>query len=327
MSGHPNRVPLFVLAALFCASCAPCGGCGEADEAVVPGESAEGTPESEAESRPTEDVALVRPETDWIAERVEAAQHRLESNEAGQLIWQAIEAAGGLERWYANGPIHFRFRYAPIAGRDPIDTSQTVDTWRSRAVHTVTDNPVMSFGWDGTQAWSLTGGQELGVNARFWALTPYYFIGVPFVLADEGVNLAHEGEIDLEGSTYDLVRATFDEGTGDAPDDYYVVLIEKETHRIGGVRYVVSYQAFFPTGGHTAEKVMFYDGSQTIDGIRLPETFRTFRWGSTGEPGFEIPGAEGARLTDSTLSDVEFVPELEEGAFSIPDNAEIQDGF
>ena len=308
-----------------CSGC--CGGSDDAEAPIVPtgAVTAETSDGDSPTSQPTEE--LVRPEAEWVEDRVTAAQARLADEPAGPIVAAAIEAAGGLERWYANGPVRFRFRYAPIAGRDPIDTIQTVDTWRSRAVHNYTDNPSISFGWDGTQAWSLTGGAELGTNARFWALTPYYFIGVPFVLADEGVNLDWEGRLDLEGSSYDVVRATFDEGTGDAPDDYYVVLIDTETRRVGGVRYIVSYQGYFPTGGHTAEKIMFYDGSQTIEGIHLPMTFRTFRWGSTGDPGFEVLGPERVRLTDSTLSDVEFLPELGESAFEIPEDAERQEGY
>lgn len=323
------RQLLTVFLALSLAACGRCGGCGSDPVAPLPPHP---TASSGAEPASMPSVAgepgtpeFARPESEWIAERVAAARERLDASRGGQVVAGAIDAAGGLERWYANGPIQFRFRYAPIAGRPPIDTVQIVDTWRSRATHELTEDRTIRFGWDGERAWTQTNGAELGTNARFWALTPYYFIGVPFVLADPGVNLAHEGELDLEGRTWEMIRATFDDGTGDAPDDYYVVLVDKETRRVGGVRYIVTYPGFFPNGGSTDEKVMFYDGEQVVDGIRLPETFRTHRWVVTGEPGFEVPGPEETLLTESSLSDVEFLPGLSFDAFEVPEGAAVQE--
>ncbi|MFT6396413.1 MAG: hypothetical protein ACJAYU_001156 [Bradymonadia bacterium] len=277
---------------------------------------------------PTEETAeLARPEAAWVTARVDDANERLAANRGGQIIAASIEAAGGLGRWYSNGPVQFRFRYVPIDRPGP-DTVQTIDTWRSLAVHETTAAAVSRFGWDGENAWSdIPQGIELGTNPRFWSLTPYYFVGVPFVLSDPGVTLAYEGEIDLEGRTWELVRATFGDGVGDAPEDFYVVLVDQETHRIGGVRYVVSYPGFFPQGGHTPEKVLFYDGAQEIGGITLPETFRTLMWATAGEDGVEITGPTGDVVTNTYLTDVSFHPELPLSTFEIPEGATIQEGY
>ena len=107
-------------------------------------------------------------------------------------------------------------------------------------------------------------------------------------------------------------------GTGDAPDDYYIVLIDRETRRVGGMRYVVSYPGFYPDGGHGAESFIVYDGAQTIDGIVFPQTFRTFRWTDDGP---------GDLRTETTLSDVAFMPETTEEAFQVPAGAEVLEGY
>lgn len=257
------------------------------------------------------------PSDDVLAARVGEATARLEASEAGLLVLAAINKHGGLTPWFANGPIFFRFNYRPLSG-NVRDTYQLVDIWSSRAAHRLVADSSVGFGWDGEQAWRLPPGVELPTNARFWSLTPYYFIGIPFVLGDPGVVLASEGEMDFEGRTYDLVRVTFEPGTGDAPDDFYVVLIDRETRRVGGMRYVVSYPGFYPDGGHGAESLIVYDGAQTIDGIVFPQTFRTFRWTDDGP---------GDLRTETTLSDVVFMPETTEEAFQVPAGAEVLEGY
>ena len=53
------------------------------------------------------------PET-WIKKRVEKAKQRLNASEAGKILWNGMEAQGGLERWFKNGYLSFRFNYQPL---------------------------------------------------------------------------------------------------------------------------------------------------------------------------------------------------------------------
>lgn len=281
------------------------------------GAASETPPEVAPEVAPTE--ALARVPQSWIEARVKKAEARLSASPAGEKVARAITAHGGLERWYANGPIQFRFRYAPVGDESKVrDTRQLVDTWRSRAVHTMVDDATHHFGWDGERAWADFDAKTS--SPRFWSLTPYYFVGVPFVFADEGITLVDEGPIEFEGKAYDQIRVTFAAGTGDAPDDFYVMYLEQETGRVGGVRYVVSYPGFFPDGGHSPEKFMAYDGAQVIDGITLPQSFRTFAWDVEGK-------APKEKVTDTTLSEVSFLPETPEAAFHVPQGAQVLDGM
>lgn len=156
-------------------------------------------------------------------------------------------------------------------------------------------------------------------NTRFWALTPYYFAGMPFLFADEGVNLALEEPAEYEGETYHIVRVTFGDGVGDAPDDFYVLYLDQETYRLSAIRYVVSYPGYFPNGGHTQEKLMTYEGEQRVNGIVFPQKHRTFMW--------EADGSIGKYVTDITLSDLEFRPETEQSYFNIPEGAYVFEGL
>ena len=47
----------------------------------------------------------------WVAKRVQKTKSKLEQTDAGKVVWNAMEAHGGLENWYNNGALSFRFNY------------------------------------------------------------------------------------------------------------------------------------------------------------------------------------------------------------------------
>lgn len=260
------------------------------------------------------DSEQARPPSSWIEERVGNTEERLSSTEAGQKVWQAIKAHGGLQNWYANGPLRLHFNYQPLNDATPRNTLNVADTWSARARQYMAVDTSRQFGWDGQQAWAKPDTSAIPFDARFWALTPYYFVSIPFVLADEGVFLEDFGLDTLDNQPYELVKATFGEGVGDAPDDFYVIYMHPENHQLGAMRYVVSYPAYFPEGGHTPEKIMVFKDLQTVDGITLPTGYRTHMWQSD---------SVGEYVTDITVSDVEFLPELPDSYFEVLEDAQL----
>ncbi len=262
-------------------------------------------------------AATAMPASAAIKARVADAEHRLMGSEAGKKLWASIEAHGGLETWYANGPIGFRFTYAPVKGNTR-DTYQVVDTWASRAHHKgEVDGKPFEFGWDGQNAWQKPADMKMPTNPRFWSLTPYYFVGLPFVLADRGVVLAEEAPAEFNGKTVDVIRATF-EGVGDAPDDFYVVYLDQKDSTVEAIRYIVTYKGFFPDGGHSPEKLMMYEGAQSVKGITLPTAYRTYKW--DGSKHTEL-------VTNTTLTELSFLPETKASTFAPPEGAKIQEGW
>ena len=190
-------------------------------------------------------------ELDAVDVRVSQAAERMNASPAGQRVAQAIAAHGGLEAWFRGGPLRYTYSYQRtdadgMATGEPLATHQIIDLWSAGAVHTIAADTSVRFGWTGEEAWISPADAELFTNARFWALTPYYFVSMPFVLADPGVNYALAPSDTIQGRAVDVVRITFDQGTGDAPDDYYDLLLDPQTDRVQGVRYVVSY--FNPDG-------------------------------------------------------------------------------
>jgi len=282
------------------------------------------TQNQQTENQTTESIekpyTLAAPKIDWVKTRVSDAKARLSTTAGGKLVWKAMEFHGGLEKWWSNGPLYFRFNYQPKPGTGQVrDTYETADFWTSRTRHQRVSNTKEEYGWDGTRSWRFPDSVDIKYNTRFWALTPYYFAGMPFVFADKGVNLSLEDDAVYEGVTYNIVRATFGDGVGDAPDDYYVLYIHPDTGRLSAIRYVVSYPAYFKKGEHTQEKLMTYEGQQNIGGIVFPKKHRTFMW--------EADGSIGAYVTDITLSDVEFRPNTENSYFAMPDGSFVMEGL
>lgn len=267
-----------------------------------------------AGAKKTMENGLMVPET-WIRSRVGKAEEKLNTTEVGTVVWNAMEARGGLARWYSNGALAFRFNYQPLDGSTQRDSYQTIDTWSNRARHTSAADSTAHFGWTGEKAWiQAKDSTAFAYDTRFWALTPYYFLAQPFVLDGEGVNLELLSQITYKGKVQDVVKVTFDSGTGDAPDDYYVLYFTKDTHRLSAIRYIVSYPGYFKKGEHLPEKFMEVIGENIVNGILFPTDYKTYWLTENQKP--------GEYITKIEVSDVHFIDTLKNVFFDMPEDAE-----
>lgn len=249
----------------------------------------------------------------WIDKRVKNAQERLGSSDAGKVVWKAMEAHGGLKTWYSNGALAFRFNYQPLDGSTQRDSDQIVDIWSNRALHHSTTDSTASYGWTGTDAWvKAKDTTAFAYDTKFWSMTPLYLMGFPFVLDGEGVNLELLPQSNYLGKKNDVVKITFDADTGDAPDDYYILHFDSETHKLIGTRYIVSYPQYFKKGEHLPEKFMEIGALVNVEGILLPNELKT-HWTKNGLP--------GEYLTLIEISDFNFRRNLPKNFFDMPDGA------
>ena len=261
-------------------------------------------------------IALAKVPNSWVEKRVKKTKEKLNATEAGKIIWQAMQAHGGLEKWHKNGPISFRFNYQPIDGSTKRDTYQVIDTWRSHARHYQVGDSTAQYGWNGKNAWLMAKDSlTFTYNTRFWSLTPYFFSGLPFLLDGNGVNLELLPQKEFNKRLNDVIKVTFADGTGDAPDDYYVLYFDNETHKMSVIRYIVSYPGYFKKGGNSPEKLMELFGEQTIEGISFPQSYKT-HWLTKDE-------TAGEHITNITLSNIEFKQNLKASHFYIPEGAKI----
>ena len=251
----------------------------------------------------------------WITSRVAKAKSKLEQSEAGKVVWNAMKAHGGLEKWYKNGALAMRFNYQPLDGKTPRDSYQVIDTWGNRAVHTSMKDSTASFGWSGSEAWVKAESPDFfEYDTKFWAMTPLYLMGFPFVLDGGGVNLELLPQSNYKGKPNDVVKVTFAAGTGDAPDDYYILHFDAETHQLIGTRYIVSYPEYFKDGGNSPEKFMEVGPLRKVEGILLPTQLKT-HW--------TVDNLPGEYITLIEISDIAFVKDLNDNFFDTPEGAKI----
>jgi hypothetical protein len=256
----------------------------------------------------------------WVDDRYRKSKKRLQQSKAGRLVWKAIEAHGGLRTWLSHGTIEFEFDYRPLdKPKRRMHTFNQVDLWRARAMQRELGEqtkPHATFGWDGERAWIEPGPEAFPTPARFWATTPYYFVGIPWVLADPGTKFEQLEDDELEGQTHQLVKITYESGTGDSPDDYYILYIHPETHRVNAIRYIVAYPGFYPEGEHSPEKLMTYLDPKEVQGLHVAHRYEAYAFDSEN-------GQRGDKVTEVTISRVRFGKRWPASRFQPPEGAHV----
>lgn len=236
----------------------------------------------------------------------------LAESEGGSLVSEAIEAHGGMENWLGKGALQFRWKYN-LRDRGPsavVNTLQVVDPDSLKAYH-VTPDGAVRFGWDGESYWVLPADAGFAPPPRFWTHTPFYFIGIPFVFGDLNARFEKlEEPFAFEGSDYLQVKVTYTPEAGDAPDDYYILLINPESKQVKGARYIVT-SPLVSQGGPPVEKLITLDGLTDYDGVLLASGHRTF---SMDE------GVLGGEMRDTEISEVSWL-DVDTLDFSMPEEA------
>lgn len=275
-------------------------------------------PSSQPSSQPS--GSATQPAQSAIATRVTAAKARLAASEAGKILLKSTETHGGLEAWFSSQALQFRYNYQPVQGVQR-NSLQTVDLLSSRAYHELDAPAKGKLAFDGDKAWmKLEGGAKFA--ARFWALTPYYFVGMPFVLSDPGVKLSMSADDPKAAGLPQahVIRAAFDPGTGDAPDDYYVLYIAKDDHRLLALRYVVSYAPFFEGKPmkSTPEKLLVYEDVKPLGPLKLSRQHLTYAFKD---------GKRGDKVTVSDITEMKYAAPFDEARLRMPQGAVIDESL
>lgn len=188
---------------------------------------------------------------------------------------KALNAHGGIETLRQYGTLEYGLKDFP-GPKAPLSDHQLFDLRSRRALIT---SSTYKIGFDGEQVW-ITSPKALGMPARFYAFTPFYFFGLPFFFADPGCKHESLGTKSLVGKEYDVIKVTYEVGIGDTPDDNYVAYFEKDTHILKLVHYIVTYPAL--AGGKSPEELerhaIVYDEWQTVNGLRVPKKLSSHGW-------------------------------------------------
>lgn len=162
--------------------------------------------------------------------------------------------------------------------------------------------------WDGEKAW-LSPDTSSFQGARFHLKTWPYFLAAPMKLDDPGTMWQTIGDAPLMGKNYNRKKLTFKSGTGDSPDDWYVVYKDPDSDKLKAMAYIVTY-------GNTVDKaseaphIIVYDEYEEVDGTMLSTEWKFYNWS-------EENGLEGDSIGYVTLSDLKF-SDISDSLFQAP---------
>ncbi len=150
-------------------------------------------------------------------------------------------------------------------------------------------------------------------SARFDALTWSYFFAVPFKLSDAGTHWESLGTLPFEKNELSAAKLTFDSGTGDSPDDWYIAYQNDSTGLLEGLAYIVTFGDTPVEKAETSPHAIRYTHYQIVQGIPLATQWSFFDWNkSTGI---------AAQLGSAQLSNFRFF-EPEASHFDVPSEAQ-----
>lgn len=178
----------------------------------------------------------------------------------------SLKAHGGLDQWNKMNTLQYTIE------RNDKPEQHLIDL-KSRKV--LLSHEEYKLGFDGKEVWVSPTLEAFGKGSpRFYHNLIFYFYAIPFVLADPGVNYETLPQKEIEGQTYNVLKISYNEGIGDAPDDYYIAHFNTDTHLMEWLLYTVTYYS-----GEKSEKynALKYDW-QELNGLMIPSKLTGYKY-------------------------------------------------
>ncbi|HEA29265.1 MAG TPA: hypothetical protein ENH91_04615 [Leeuwenhoekiella sp.] len=179
-------------------------------------------------------------------------------------------------------------------GKDRFDARITMLTNSSKTHMDKPDGSSLVF--TGDKAY-LSPATATDANAHFNMFTWPYFFALPYKLSDSGAKLETTGQKELEGKAHETYKLTFDAGTGDTPDDWYIIYLN-EDRTIHAAAYIVT----FGKGRAKAEKdphCIVYGDYSKVQGVPIATSWKFYNWS-------EAKGLQGEPIGEASLTNMNF---------------------
>ena len=142
---------------------------------------------------------------------------------------------------------------------------------------------------------------------RFKAYTWSYFFLFPYKLSDPGVIWSDYENKLLNEKSYDVEKLSFEEGTGDSPDDWYITYADTATNLVYATAYIVTYTKS-QTKAEEDPHAIVYEDYKEVDEVPLSHRWTFWEWRD---------GVLSNQIGEATLSNFKFL-DKEERSFEVP---------
>ncbi|AWG23321.1 hypothetical protein FFWV33_18190 [Flavobacterium faecale] len=144
-------------------------------------------------------------------------------------------------------------------------------------------------------------------SVRFDAYTWAYFFMFPYKMSDGGTIWSPYDNKATNKEQFETQKLNFESGTGDAPDDWYVVYTNKETHLVEQLAYIVTLKS----KKEDAEKEphgIKYKNFVPVDGVPFATEWEFCSWNEKDEFGQTIGKASLSNIKFITVTESTFTP-------------------
>lgn len=207
---------------------------------------------------------------------------------------EKIELAHQKEQFLSNEAIQFNIKLE-FGGKERLNAKMTVLTNSSKGVLEFKNKSKIIFNQDKVFYSSNIPNKE---SVRFDAYTWEYFFLFPFKLSDQGTKWNTYDNKEDNHNDYITQKLTFESGTGDAPDDWYVVYANKSNNLIEKAAYIVTVKGNKEEAEKNPHAIQYLE-YKDVDGVPIATKWLFWEW------------KEGEGLTkeigNATLSNIRFI--------------------
>jgi len=228
-------------------------------------------------------------------------------------LLKSIEKAHKKDRFLSHKAVSFYIKVL-FNGKEYLDGKITMLTNSSKIRIDKKDDSKLIY--DGENVY-LCPADANDQRARFDIFTWTYFFGLPYKLSDPGTKWEMQDDRMLNAIPHSTAKLTFEAGTGDAPDDWYVIYADSATKSLKAASYIVT----FGNDGDLTKAEADPHAIQYKDFIQIDQIPFATKWefyGWTSEKGMTD------KLGEATITDITFL-EDEQKLFDDPENSKIID--
>jgi len=166
---------------------------------------------------------------------------------------------------------HVKLLQEKILEKDPQNEIQKVDLQNRKEIIEAGN---YTTGFDGSKVW-LAADTSYKRNPVFYHNLMFYFIAMPFVLADDGIVFKGAQPLEFDGVTYPGLRIAYEDDIGMSPEDEYFIHYNPDTYRMEWLGYTVTY---FSKEKSTDIHWIRYQDWKMQNGLLLPNSLDWYKY-------------------------------------------------